>query len=86
MLYKKYHRSYVSRFKKGTKIEIFYSNDVYTTDSFINSKVIREPFVDYYSCSVSSGISIVDSCGYKWVVVYHSGKISYRINIKENAI
>ena len=86
MLYKKYHRSYVRKFKKGTKIEIFYSNDVYTTDSFINSKVVREPFVDYYSCSVSSGISIVDSCGYLWVVVYRSGKISYRINIKENAI
>ena len=82
MLYKKYHRNFVSQFKKGTKIEI-YNDDIYATNRFINSEVIKEPFINHdFVC----WISIVDSFNYSWVVVYHSGKISYRINIKEDAI
>ena len=41
MLYKKYHRSYVRQFKKGTKVKYRYDNGTKT----IIGKVIIEPFI-----------------------------------------
>ena len=79
MLYKKYHRNFVSQFKFGTKVEI-YSNDTYTTDRFINSEVIKEPFIEYGYFTVS--ICMVDSKNYNRVVIYHSGRINFNIKLK----
>ena len=39
MLYKKYHRNFVSRFKKGTKIELKKDSD------YIQTTTISPPFV-----------------------------------------
>lgn len=43
MLYKKYHRSYVRQFKKGTKVKYRYRCDNGTET--IIGKVIIEPFI-----------------------------------------
>lgn len=83
MLYKKCHRNFVRKLKEGTKIEI-YSNDIFTTDRFIKSEVVKEPFIEYGYFSV--GIGMIDSKNYDRVVVYHSGRINHNIKAIENAI
>ena len=84
MLYKKYHRNFVRKLKKGTKIEI-YSNDIYIyTNHFINSEVVKEPFIEYGYFSV--GISMIDSKNYKWIVVYYSGRINHDVKAIEDVV
>ena len=81
MLYKKYHRNYVRQFKNGVKLNIIHK---YSDDSFINSEVREEPFVNH--CFLV-GISIVDSHNYQWFIVYNSGMFNDKIKIVgENAV
>lgn len=60
MLYKKYHRSYVSQFKKG--VEFRYKSH--------KCVVTREPY--YYN----EMIYVIDSESGRWELVFCNGKIS----------
>ena len=65
MLYKKYHRNFVSRFKKGAKVR--YNNGV-------KGKITIEP---YY---VLGTIRIIDSKYGPWTLVMSSGRLVDNIN------
>ena len=50
MLYKKYHRNFIRKFRYGTKIKVNFDNSCTTT-------VLRDPYIGSYS---STGILIED--------------------------
>ena len=44
MLYKKYHRNFIRKFRYGTKIKVHFDNSCTTT-------VLRDPYIDSYHSS-----------------------------------
>lgn len=76
MLYKKYHRNYVSQFKKGVKVKFMYNDMIY--------EVVKEP---YYS-NDNHRIEFRSSSYFCiWLLIYPSGFINYDIKIVgENAV
>lgn len=72
MLYKKYHRSYVRKFRKGTEFSYKTYRDV----------VRKEPYI-----LIAWGIPIrLTGISYDLVLVYSDGKINYNIKIVEDVI
>lgn len=67
MLYKKYHRNYISQFKKGA---------ILMFDIGGGDKIISEPFID------SDYGEICVRCTYEWTLVFSEGKINRDIKIK----
>lgn len=64
MLYKKYHRNYISKFKKGTRYGYkAYSGEIY------KDIVRREPFYN------NGGINITGK-KFGWTLVYSGGRIN----------
>lgn len=63
MLYKKYHRNYVRKFKKGVKLRYHYSQ----------VEVTKEPY------RFGRSIEIEVDNRYIWTIVSISGKILYSI-------
>lgn len=74
MLYKKYHRNYVSRFKKGTKIKFIYPNYHY----FVISEVKREPFIEEHDLIKVSNTKPGEE---NWVVVFPNGEINKNLSV-----
>lgn len=75
MLYKKYHRNYIRKFKKGIKI-------CYKTYSGEIKDTVRiEPF---YNDIKNKSIHITGS-KYGWTLVYCNGRVDYKIKIEEHA-
>ena len=77
MLYKKYHRSFISQFRRGVKVKSKYSND-----NFIISEV--KTIIDY-----DWKINIIIKDGKKkWLagLVFLDGTIKSDVKLKENAI
>lgn len=72
MLYKKYHRNYVSQFKRGVKVKSIYSNY-----NFIISEV--EIIIDY-----DWEINIIIKDGKKkWsAVIFPNGTTNYTIKVE----
>lgn len=66
MLYKKYHRNFVRRFKKGA-ILIF--------DLGMSDEIILEPFIDRdYG-------EICIRCTYEWTLVFSDGRINHKMKV-----
>ena len=67
MLYKKYHRNYVSQFKKGTKFR-------WNTEN--SEVVVIEPYFsnDYHEIHISD-------VKYGWVLVFSGGKINKNLYV-----
>ena len=65
MLYKKYHRFYVSQFKKGVKFR-------YKSHKCV---VTREPY--YYN----EMIYVTDSDSGRWELVYYNGRINKYLHV-----
>ena len=83
MLYKKYHRSYVKQFKKGTKIVYRGKNRE------MKFEVVREPFIYncYYTSSIDASITKNGSRDLQVYLVYSSGRLSIEnIEFIENVI
>lgn len=85
MLYKKYHRNFVSQFKKG----ILYVNKGFS----IKCNIIREPFISKYgiefglvdeeSCCVLSGPALIinnDGMLISYIETTYAGTRYYRLN------
>ena len=71
MLYKKYHRNFIRKFKKGVKC--------YRTDSPLFYKIVKEP---YYS-KVSHRIEFWDDSSFlgTWPLIFSWGSINHKINV-----
>jgi len=81
MLYKKYHRNYVSQFKKGAKLR---------KDSDIQTVTTR-PFPRLNLVTGRSYITVdttIDEPGgwIRWALVSSDGKINHRIELVEDVI
>lgn len=77
MLYKKYHKSYVSQFKKGTRLATF------------KAEVDKVEIIDCTS-EICIGI-FVERDGYEnlrdgFILIFPNGKINYSIKRKKDAI
>jgi len=67
MLYKKYHRSYVSQFKKGVKFRYKeYSAEVVEVEPYFK--------VDFHEIHVNGD-------KYRWILVYSIGRIERNIKV-----
>lgn len=77
MLYKKYHKNYVSQFKKGTKFSYkTYNNEIY------KDTVRVEPFYK----DIQNKCIHMTGKKYGWTLVYCNGRVDYEIKIEEHAI
>ena len=69
MLYKKYHRSYVRQFKRGTNFAIG------SGESYCTGKVINDPFYMF------SSVYIVGDTKHLWILVLPGGKINKHLYV-----
>ena len=74
MLYKKYHRNFVSQFKIGTKVK-FICDHVH----FVISDVKEEPFIEYRW--INTLVSNAKLGERYWVVVFPGGKINKDLHV-----
>ena len=77
MLYKKYHRNYVSQFKKGTRLATF-------------KMEVDKLEIFYCTSEICVGIFVKRS-GYEtlrdgFVLIFPNGKINYSIKRKEDVV
>lgn len=81
MLYKKYHRNYISQFKRSVKLRR--DDDIYI--------VITRPFPRLNLRTQKPYITVdvafdKHSSWIRWTLVFQDGKINYKIEIEEDAI
>lgn len=75
MLYKKYHRNYVRKFRKGTEFS-------YKTYRETHKDVVwREPYIGFGPC----GVWMTGKEG-GWVIVFQNGVVDYKIKIEKDVI
>ena len=81
MLYKKYHRSYVSQFKRGVKLRRNDDIHIVTTRPFLRLNLVtRRPYITVDTTIDEHGGWI------RWTLVSQDGKINYKIKIEEDVI
>lgn len=85
MLYKKYHRNYVSQFKRGVKLR---RNSERNSDF---KAVTTRPFPRLNLATGRPYITVdttIDEHGgwLRWILVFQNGKINYKIEIEENVV
>ena len=81
MLYKKYHRNFVKRFKKGVKFGYGREPEEYVY------VVRKEPWCDltFWNGNPQIRIRIIDSGHGSWILISQNGSIDYNLKV-ENVI
>ena len=96
MLYKKYHRNYVSQFKEGAKFKYPLYSLIKVADGVVEKVNGELCYEDHYSESIVDEIVIspIDRSIYitskttynSWVLIFLDGKINYNIKIEKDVI
>lgn len=81
MLYKKYHRNFISQFKKGAKLRKDSDIQIVTTRPFPRLNLVTgRPYITVDTTIDEHGGWI------RWTLVSQDGKINYKIKIEEDVI
>ena len=75
MLYKKFHRNYISQFKVGTKIKLYHlkANNKVTK---VTATILRSPYIDEFS-----QICIIDNLNPRCLFSHNGKKIQEDMEI-----
>lgn len=81
MLYKKYHRNYIRKFRKGVKLRRDDDIHFVTTRPFPRLNLRTEKPYITVDVTIDKHSSWI-----RWTLVFQDGKINYKIEIEEDVI
>ena len=80
MLYKKYHKDFIRKFKKGSRFNSIIGYKFYNISSYI---VVKEPYYSTYYLHIELQSN---TCIPSWTLIYPSGRINLDIKAIEDVV